>query len=235
MVFGRKQQRTQTQQLMDELAESYGHLKLAAGHVAGGAAEKLTPPYDKARNAADRTAGSTTKDAFAPLYVQMREGAANARKEQEVPRRTGGRCWSGCSPRAPRWARPGPWSPAAAVRRRSGTSTTRCPPLGRRRTLRGLADKVAAGPRRPTCVQRGRQGRRPPARRDGRPTPPCRARPARSERRLAVPRAGVDRKPADGSRHRPDKAVLGTRRPRHLADDRRPPSGYSQPERRNRR
>jgi hypothetical protein len=31
VVFGRKQQRTQTQLLMDELAESYGHLKSAAG------------------------------------------------------------------------------------------------------------------------------------------------------------------------------------------------------------
>jgi len=83
VVFGRKQQRTQTQLLMDELAESYGHLKSAAGHVAGGTAEKLTPPYDKARNAANR-GWYTTKDAFAPLYVQMREGAANARKEQQV-------------------------------------------------------------------------------------------------------------------------------------------------------
>ena len=83
MVFGRKQQRTQTQLLMDELAESYGHLKSAAGHVAGGTAEKLTPPYDRARNAASLS-WYTTKDAFAPLYEQMREGAANARKEQQV-------------------------------------------------------------------------------------------------------------------------------------------------------
>jgi hypothetical protein len=83
VVFGRKQQRTQTQLLMDELAESYGHLKSAAGHVAGGTAEKLTPSYDRARNAASRS-WYTTRDAFAPLYVQMLEGAANARKEQEV-------------------------------------------------------------------------------------------------------------------------------------------------------
>ena len=68
---------------MDELAESYGHLKSAAGHVAGGTAEKLTPPYDRARNAAGR-GWDTTKDAFAPLYEQMRVGAANARKEQQM-------------------------------------------------------------------------------------------------------------------------------------------------------
>lgn len=84
MVFGRKQeQRSHRQQLMDELVESYDHLKLAAAHVAGGTAEKLTPTYDRAQGAANRS-WSTTRDAFAPLYEQMREGAANARKEHEV-------------------------------------------------------------------------------------------------------------------------------------------------------
>ena len=84
MVFGRRQeQRSHRQQLMDELMESYGHLRLAAAHVAGGTAEKLTPTYDRAQGAANR-GWSTTRDAFAPLYEQMREGAANARKEHEV-------------------------------------------------------------------------------------------------------------------------------------------------------
>ena len=83
-MFGlSKPSRTQTEQLLDELAESYGHVKLAAGHVAGGAAEKITPPYDKARNAASR-GWIYTKDAFSPLYEQVREGAANARKENDV-------------------------------------------------------------------------------------------------------------------------------------------------------
>lgn len=87
LVFGRKEPpRTQSQLVMDELAESYGHLRHAAGHLAGGAAEKLTPPYDRARYAANRS-WITTKDAFAPLYEQMREGAANARREQEMSRR----------------------------------------------------------------------------------------------------------------------------------------------------
>jgi len=83
-VFGRnKPSQTHTQQLLDELAESYGHLRLAAGHAAGGAAEKVTPGYDKARNTAAR-GWSSTKGAFSPLYEQMREGATNARKEAEV-------------------------------------------------------------------------------------------------------------------------------------------------------
>lgn len=82
-MFGRRQSRTHTDQLLDELAQSYGHLKLAAGHAAGGAAEKLTPPYDKARNAASR-GWSSTRDAFAPMYGQMKDGAANARKGADV-------------------------------------------------------------------------------------------------------------------------------------------------------
>jgi hypothetical protein len=86
-VFGRgRLPRTQSQQLTDELAQTYGHLKLAAAHVAGGAAEKLTPPYDKARNVATR-GWATTRDAFSPLYEQMRVGAANARREHEVTKK----------------------------------------------------------------------------------------------------------------------------------------------------
>ncbi len=84
MVFGRdKPHVTHRQQLLDELGQSYGHLKLAAGQLAGGTAEKITPPYDRARYVASRR-WSSTKDAFAPVYAQMRDGAANARKETEV-------------------------------------------------------------------------------------------------------------------------------------------------------
>jgi hypothetical protein len=39
----------------------------------------MTPPYDKARTVASRGWG-TTRDAFAPLYGQIRDGAANARR-----------------------------------------------------------------------------------------------------------------------------------------------------------
>jgi hypothetical protein len=74
---------THRQQLLDELGQSYGHLKLAAGQLAGGTAEKITPPYDRARNVASRGWGST-KGAFAPIYAQMRDGAANARQEVMV-------------------------------------------------------------------------------------------------------------------------------------------------------
>jgi hypothetical protein len=81
-VFGiRKPSRTHSQLLMDELAESANHLRLAAAHAAGGAAEKLTPGYDRARNVAAR-GWSSTRVAFQPVYEQAREGAANARRTQ---------------------------------------------------------------------------------------------------------------------------------------------------------
>jgi len=86
-VFDRsKPSRTHSSQLMDELVESYGHLKLAAGHAAGGAAERVTPSYDRARDTASRR-WHETMDTFAPLYDQMRQGAANARKETPVSKR----------------------------------------------------------------------------------------------------------------------------------------------------
>jgi cytoskeletal protein RodZ len=82
-VFGRTDSRTHTDQLLQELTESYGHLKLAAGHAAGGATEKLTPPYDKARNTATR-GWQSTRNAFAPIYEQMRDGATNARRGAQL-------------------------------------------------------------------------------------------------------------------------------------------------------
>jgi len=82
-VFGRsKPAKTQSQQMMDELLESYGHLRQAAGHMAGGAAEKVTPRYDQARTVAVK-GWTSTKGAFQPMVDQMRMGAANARAEYE--------------------------------------------------------------------------------------------------------------------------------------------------------
>jgi hypothetical protein len=69
---------------MDELSQSYGHLKMAAAHAAGGAAERVTPSYDRARVVAARR-WNTTKGTFSPLYEQMREGAANARGRKPEP------------------------------------------------------------------------------------------------------------------------------------------------------
>jgi hypothetical protein len=68
---------------MNELMESYGHLKLAAGHVADGAAQRVTPSYDRARDVAARGLNSS----MSPLYGQMRDGAIKMRKENRVSRK----------------------------------------------------------------------------------------------------------------------------------------------------
>jgi hypothetical protein len=82
LVFGRNTSKTHSEQMRDELIESYGHLKMAAAHAAGAGAERVTPTYDKARDVATKGLVST-KDAFAPLYETMREGAKSARAKAE--------------------------------------------------------------------------------------------------------------------------------------------------------
>lgn len=79
VLWSRKAPRSHTELCKDELTQSYDHLKLAAGHAAGGAAERVGPTYDRARlMAMDRMA--MTRGALTPLYEQMRQGALNARK-----------------------------------------------------------------------------------------------------------------------------------------------------------
>jgi hypothetical protein len=68
--------------VLDELGESYEHLRLAAGHAADGAAERVAPSYDRARELAVRRMG-TTASTLTPLYEQMMHGAAKARKENK--------------------------------------------------------------------------------------------------------------------------------------------------------
>ena len=83
-MFGRsKPTKTQSEMIMDELSESYGHLRQAAGHVAGGAAEVVTPRYDWARHVAAK-GWEGTRGAFQPMVDQMRTGAANARSQYPV-------------------------------------------------------------------------------------------------------------------------------------------------------
>jgi hypothetical protein len=78
--------RSHTQQLIDELIESYGHLKMAAGHVADGAAERVVPSYDRARDVATRGV-STTMGSISPLYEQVRDGAVLTRRRKRVSRK----------------------------------------------------------------------------------------------------------------------------------------------------
>lgn len=77
-MFGRKPAKTHREMMMDELAESYEHFRQAASHMAGGAAERLAPRYEKARGAASQRMAAA-RGAVNPLMQQMREGAASAR------------------------------------------------------------------------------------------------------------------------------------------------------------
>jgi hypothetical protein len=86
-VFGRNgRSRTHTQQLVDELMESYDHLRLAAGHAAGSAAERVVPPYDRARAATSRSL-NMTRDNIVPLYGQVRDGAMIMQRNKRRPKR----------------------------------------------------------------------------------------------------------------------------------------------------
>jgi hypothetical protein len=91
-VFGRIAPKTHSEQMRDELVDAYGHLKMAAAHAAGASAERVTPTYDKARVVATKGLVST-KDAFAPLYETMREGAKNARAKAERELADNRRTW----------------------------------------------------------------------------------------------------------------------------------------------
>src|SRR5690606_12559907 len=82
-VFGRKPAKTHRELMMDELAESYEHFRQAASHMAGGAAERLAPRYEKARGVASKRM-SAARGAVNPLVQQMREGAASARMTIDV-------------------------------------------------------------------------------------------------------------------------------------------------------
>ena len=70
--------RSHSELFRDELGESLEHLRQAASHAPGGAAEVLTPPYDRARGMASRRWQQGTA-IIIPLYETMKDGTRNAR------------------------------------------------------------------------------------------------------------------------------------------------------------
>ncbi|GAA1748231.1 hypothetical protein [Luedemannella helvata] len=66
----------------DEIAESYDHFKAAASHAPGGAAEMLTPAYDKTRHMASRRMKQGVA-VIVPLYATMKSGVRHARSTPE--------------------------------------------------------------------------------------------------------------------------------------------------------
>jgi hypothetical protein len=92
-VFGRRQVKTHSQLMRDELSEGFGHLWQAAAHAAGGVGATVGPKWDSAkghlppragkmRDAAARGLGSTVV-AFAPLMEAARVGATTATRQAQ--------------------------------------------------------------------------------------------------------------------------------------------------------
>jgi hypothetical protein len=79
-VFGRKAaQHYHRKQIMSELNESMHALRRAAGHLAHGAAERLSPTYDRARHLAGRGMESTRQTMSSAKHRQAREAGLSAR------------------------------------------------------------------------------------------------------------------------------------------------------------
>jgi hypothetical protein len=85
-VFGRKNARqahNHRQQFMSEFGEGVGALRRAAGHLAQGTAESLSPTYDRARDIAGRGMESTRRS-ISPMYRQMRQGPMSMRSMRRL-------------------------------------------------------------------------------------------------------------------------------------------------------
>lgn len=81
-MFGRKhaqQSQSHAQQFRNEFGESMSALRRAAGHLAHGTAERLSPTYDRARHLAGRGMAST-RETVSPMYRKMREGGMKMRE-----------------------------------------------------------------------------------------------------------------------------------------------------------
>jgi hypothetical protein len=77
LVFGRKHARrmhNHRQEFMSEFGEGVDAFRRAAGHLAQGTAERLSPTYDRARHLAGRGLEST-RQGMSPMYQQLRENA----------------------------------------------------------------------------------------------------------------------------------------------------------------
>jgi hypothetical protein len=94
-VFGRRQAKTHSQLMRDELSEGFGHLWQAAAHAADGVGATVGPKWDSAKGHLPHRAGTirdvaaqgldSTMAAFAPLMEAARTSAMNAtRKAQKA-------------------------------------------------------------------------------------------------------------------------------------------------------
>jgi hypothetical protein len=106
-VFRRRQVKTQSQLMRDELSEGFGHIWQAAAHAAAGLGETVGPKWDSAkghlppRTRTMRDAATygwdSTLAAFAPLMDAARSGAVTATKKANKARKKAMKKESGMS------------------------------------------------------------------------------------------------------------------------------------------
>jgi hypothetical protein len=96
-VFERRQVRTHSELMRDELSEGFGHLWQAAAHAAGGIGATVGPKWDSAREHLPARTGSmrdaaahgweSTLAAFVPIMEAARTGAATATRKAQKARK----------------------------------------------------------------------------------------------------------------------------------------------------
>jgi hypothetical protein len=106
-VFGRRQVKTHSQLMRDELSEGFGHLWQAAAHAAGGIGSTVGPKWDSAKGHLPRNTETmrdtaahgweSTVAAFVPLMEAARTGAETATKKAQKARKKAMKKESGMS------------------------------------------------------------------------------------------------------------------------------------------
>jgi hypothetical protein len=106
-VFGRRQVKTQSQLMRDELSEGFGHLWQAAAHAAAGIGATVGPKWDstkehlppRTRTMRDAAAygWDSTMAAFAPLMDAARSSAVTATRKAQKARKKAMKKESGMS------------------------------------------------------------------------------------------------------------------------------------------
>jgi len=112
-MFRRRQMKTHSRLMRDELEQGFEHFRMAAAHAAGGTALALVPTVDAAKRSVKpglRKARGATVATIVPLALAARSGAARAGRQAEVAARAarksalkGKAKLTGKEPRVKRW------------------------------------------------------------------------------------------------------------------------------------
>lgn len=112
-MFRRRQMKTHSRMMREELEQSLEHFRMAAAHAAGGTALALHPTVNAAKRSVKpglRKARGATVATITPIAVAARSGAERAQRKAEVAARSARRSalrgkakLTGKEPRVKRW------------------------------------------------------------------------------------------------------------------------------------